>query len=993
MVSLTRLEEVAGKAETLRCVLRSAFLEDAPRIEVTIFEQLQKILEHWLLSSSTTNAAAAAAPQSDDDAHLLIEQYYLQEVFAAMLFLADESFPQQNRTVRVETLPRLDTFNILKSEFYVDVQVRRYCTELLLYFCFSRVCQTYRVVQALYPLLLHGKRALVSGASQNHVGEGLFNAPRFLQKKKFISSLLNGLMMTLPDGVMGVVRVLLLDDRVEEGMAMDAAKQIASLFYTPLHRAWVLKEGSVTYTECLTLTEQVMLLSAQLVNLLACVTEKSVTPEVDLVQHRLPLFLKRQSNRQGRLLKRETIEERLQLGIATMLNATLHLPPRDEKDNSVFARSYKCFCLYNRHLLTPAFRALTLRVATGDRDRDEVLLALRRLLALARGCTLGPSPRALLLTLEPLSPGLLELLALGDALPAEHCALLEGILAVLWELPAQFEELAHILVRGALMSVRGSYSVDRVQMKVFVDLQCPSPTSVRIRGLRRFILHAAIPKDAVCKVLMATATMCQQRAAMPNASAVEERKKSSNSAAFLYTEDELEGNADSDSEEIMLGRIVEEMCLQLSAEELFGTRVTLDRVCEVVSKVATISYACWRWAVLLIPRILAVDVIHSIFTEYASAMERHKAASALLSQLQQLSSLVDALQDDVVDTAAATTLEICIATVQQYDSDAYTDDTTFAEWRTTLRMIEESLDVSSTASLVVHLLALSRGAAEAASRLSRKQMPSGRKTVNDNCPGDVKECGGVVQSAMWLLVRVLVEVDDACAAVAACTTLTWWSLARLDSVDSSFVSRLVLGLLSVDEGSSVALRSILSGVTCAVTPPRISRMKVRLLDVLLGLCDYDEEGRTLRNIDDYCKLERRCTLYDVLVGLCGSQHSPVVQVAALHLIGHYTIATYPRVSLAATCTLCVDVFRHTTHEMAKAACASMLSHVAGALETMGVLAALNDVDLEVLHRMTEAMCSYRGAVGDSDDHESVIHYHGRCIRRVLQHSFHVLREA
>ncbi|RNF27250.1 uncharacterized protein Tco025E_00441 [Trypanosoma conorhini] len=992
MVSLTRLEEVAREAETLRRLLRSAFLEDAPRIEATIFQQLQKLLGRWHSSSSSTTPAAL---QSDDDVHLLIEQYYLQEAFAAMLFLADESFAQQSRTVPVVAPPRLAAVNISKSAFYVDVHMRRYCTELLLYFCFSRVCQTHRVVQALYPLLLRGNQALLGGASQNHVGEGLFSATRFLQKKKFLSSLLNGVMATLPDGVTAVVRVLLLDDRVESGMTMDAAKQMASLFYTPLRHAWLLKEGGVTYTECLTLTEQVPLLSAQLVNLLASVTEKSVTPEVERVPHCLPHFLQQQQSlREGRLLKRETVEERLQLGLTSILNATLRLPPRGEEDKSAFARSYKCFCLYNRHLLTPAFRALTLRGADAGGECDEVLLALRRLSVVARGSTLGPSPRALLLTLEPLSPGLLELLALDDALPAAHRALLQSLLAALWELPAHFEALAHIFVRGALAPVRGSYSVDRVQAKVCVELRRSSPTAVRIRGLRRLVLHSGAPTDAVCKLLMAAAAMCQQCTAMSSVAPVEEGKRSCKSVAFLYTEDELAGNSDCDNEEIMLGRMIEDMCLQLGADELFGTRVTLDRVCEVLFTVATISTACWRWTMLLIPRILAVDVIHAVFAEYPTTVERQKAANALLVQVQRLSAVVNALQDAVVESEAATTLERCLAVVRQYDSDAAVDDATFAECRTTLRRIEESLDMSSTASLVVHLLTLSRAAAETASRFSRKPLASASGNAADTRRlGDAGAGGGVVQSAMRLLVRVLVEVDDACAAVAACTTLVWWSLARLDSVDSSFVSRLVVSLLGVDEGSSVALRAILPGVTHAVTPPRISRMKVRLLDVLLGLCDYDEEGRTLRNIDDYCKLEAKCTLYDILAELCGPQHSPIVQVAALHLIGHYTTATYPRVSLAAACTLCVDVFRHTPHEMAKAASAAMLSHVAGSLEAMGTLAALSDVDVELLHKMAEALCSYCGAVDGSDDHEAVIHHHGRRIRELLQHSFHVLRES
>ncbi|ESS69924.1 hypothetical protein TCDM_01370 [Trypanosoma cruzi Dm28c] len=144
-------------------------------------------------------------------------------------------------------------------------------------------------------------------------------------------------MLTLHDGVVGVVRVLLLDDRVEDGMTVDAARHIASLFSTPLRRAWLLKEGSVTYTKCLGLDEQALLLSVQLVDLMASDTETSLTPDEERVQFRSSHLLQQQKiNQEKRFLKRETIQERLHLGIATIFNATLHLMPRSE-DKSLFA--------------------------------------------------------------------------------------------------------------------------------------------------------------------------------------------------------------------------------------------------------------------------------------------------------------------------------------------------------------------------------------------------------------------------------------------------------------------------------------------------------------------------------------------------------------------------------------------------------------------------------------------------------------------------------
>ncbi|KEG11223.1 hypothetical protein DQ04_02841050 [Trypanosoma grayi] len=104
---------------------------------------------------------------------------------------------------------------------------------------------------------------------------------------------------------------------------------------------------------------------------------------------------------------------------------------------------------------------------------------------------------------------------------------------------------------------------------------------------------------------------------------------------------------------------------------------------------------------------------------------------------------------------------------------------------------------------------------------------------------------------------------------------------------------------------------------------------------------------------------------------------------------------YPRVSLSTACALCKDVFRHTPHEMAKAACASMILNVTASLHTLGLVAALSDVDVALLQDMAEALRSYRCASGHDASHEEVIHCQGRCILDVLQQQQRqlVLREA
>ncbi|KAH9598625.1 hypothetical protein LSM04_006917 [Trypanosoma melophagium] len=1010
MVSLASLEEVATKAETLRSFLRGAFLDDAPRLEVTIFNYLREVLNSWL-EPLLLSSSSECSSQSLGGLRNIIEQYYLQEIFAALLFLADETF-MQSGSVSIAEIPKLKNSSVQDSAYYVDFHTKQYCGEMLLYLCFSRICRTHHVVRALYPLLLSNNGD--DGVSQNHVSEGLFTSPRFFKKKKIISNLLNGVVLGLSDGVSAVVRVLLLDDRVKDDMTADAAKHIAHLFVTPLRSAWILQESLVVkYCENFSIVDQVRLLSEQLVNLTVFHAE---TPEnkdnKEELKQQMPLFLQKQQNlKNTSLLKPETLEERLHICVATIINTAVHLYPHSEGKNC-FDRSYKYFSLYNKYLLTPSFRALSLQSVTLGCENDEVLLALRRFAALANGSTLGPSTRGLLLTLAPISPGLLQLIEFGDTIPTPHRDILHRILDSLWKMEIQFEEMAYIFIRGAFVTVRGSFTIDRVQLAMSVNFSQVSSSVSRLRGLQRLILHERTPTDFICKVLEAGARECQQRAASSLSVGIQKKEKLN---TFLFTAEELESEDVNKDEDLMLVRMIEEMCIGMNADILFGTRVTLDRVCDVLSTVATISPVCWKWVMLLLPRILGVDVIHSIFSQYSTTAESCKPARALLMRLKRLEGIIAAISDEDFVSESSMILRNAVAAVQQYDTVMSEEeikevrDATKARCFKIARSIEESLNAKSTSTLVVHLLALAQIAEENAWNMSKSlseisNKDSNSKADNNNNSNNNTENNNTIKSIqkmMWLLARVLAEVDDACAAVNACKTIVWWSLARKESLDSSFIGELIINLLNLDESNPLSFRSVIPSETvgvrttttaAALLPQQVSRLKVRLLDVLLGLSDYDAEGRTLRNIDDYCKKTRRCSLYDILIELCKPQVSDIVQVATMHFLGHYVVATYPRVSLSSTCVLCVDVFRHTPHEMAKAACASMLSNIVISFESMGVIATLSDVDVTLLHNMAEAFRSYRCAAISEGIHEEVIHQHGDCIRDVLQRESLVVRE-
>nr|CCC48812.1 conserved hypothetical protein, fragment [Trypanosoma vivax Y486] len=812
-VSLTHLSGLAQDAEALRDLLRCAFLDDAPRLEMKIFESLLALLDKWLTDDEGAQDDEA---HKNSDAKTLIEQYYLQEVFAALLLLGDEACLASSE-VPIARLPRLPVSAAPRSAFYVDTHARRYCAEVLIYLCFSHCCRTHRVVRALYPLLLEAAPIADGSVSQNHIGEGLLTSRRFQAKKKFVSSLLNGILLSLPDGLRAVVRVLLLDANVDDSLSIHAAKHVARLFTSSLSHAWIGEQTDVLWEQrhalkrcalvkyCaeLTMEEQVRRLSSQLIDIALCHAEAELVSER---QCSVPNFAQRTEERLR--VNPETMEERLHICLTTISNAILHLPSRSENE-AAFKQCFRRFCLYNRFFLTPAFRALTLRVGTNSEPvgvegeapstgEDEVLPALRRLRALAKGSSLGPSPLALMLAIQPLSPAILELCALRETLP------------------------------------------------------------------------------------------------LPLA--------------------------------------------------------------------------------LLVPRVFSTEIVNTVFAQYVTATEKQAKARSLRLRLERLKTVMAGLcpfGEGLFDEQEAA-LTLTMETVEEYcgETDAcHDEDTTYSlcrmkEAAKSLSLchdltvaVERSLETRSTASLVVHLLSISRLAEETANVAGGRCQGGGKsKSACTNDLQAVKE----VQSAMKVLCRVLAEVEDACAAVSACKALVWWSIARSDSLDSSFVARLLLDLLRADVNRIPALKLVLPTLSLAVTPAHVSRLKTRVLDVLLGFCDYDTEGRTLRNIDDYCKQTYGYCLFDVVADLCGPRHSAPLQVAALHLAGHIVVSTYPRISLARACGLCADVFRHTPHAMAKAAASAMLANILASLEV------LDEVGVAQLLLLAEAMLSYRSGADKTE---------------------------
>lgn len=249
---------------------------------------------------------------------------------------------------------------------------------------------------------------------------------------------------------------------------------------------------------------------------------------------------------------------------------------------------------------------------------------------------------------------------------------------------------------------------------------------------------------------------------------------------------------------------------------------------------------------------------------------------------------------------------------------------------------------------------------------------------------------GVGEAVVRTLFQVLGTTAETFPAVSAIQVLCWMGMYRWDAPHTEILADAIWQSLwpplsSCTPPFSSSLQADHSSDLSSVLPPseRSSMLKVRLLDLLLSWCDYDQEGLTLRYIDNYGQKFRSCTLMDLLALLCKPDQPEVVQVAALHCVGHYFPATYPRVSLWKLRHLCQDVFRSTPVEMAKAACAAMLRHVIASLllgdeinnstsippsnldaDTQGKLlqqvsfAMQDDEEFKAIHQIATAMSSY-----------------------------------
>ncbi|KPA86725.1 hypothetical protein ABB37_00812 [Leptomonas pyrrhocoris] len=1007
------------------------------------------------------------------------------------------------------------------SKVYVSKAQRHFCFLIFMYVCWSPASLPLKdVLHALYPLLdpggpstatLTGDSAAVApnGAgtfAENNIAADLFAQPRFANRKRWISGMLSGLVLSRANGLRALLRVLLLDDRVEADITMEAAQLVVRLLTTPPPVVWVLADSpsplllSPTNGEVLrqgsvekglrvvrdastSIESEIKQLAPQLLSLL-----KEQADEVEEGErcNRASAAAKAREGNQPRFLARleavhqrlpaETLEQRLHMFVTLLLNALVRLPPRQ---SAAFARSYRQFFYANKYILSPGFGCLSLR-SEGPYREDDVVAALRRLTSLVRGVALGAGTGVLAHVLPATAAGVLNICALQQATTASDAAELisrrqqldhtmQRFLIPLLSNSSLHELTAHALVQACTTEHSHVFSDgNAVEVELtYVSMTCTARTLTN--GLEWLLSAMPVPApDFVHACVEAMVDACQlhlyasgvESLATPNV-------VSSSTDNTMHVDSTAQASVSSTPPLVLL---LERLCLEAPSEAIFGARERLSLISTLalLGRLLGLSVVLYRWAVGMLNALLRSDsvrvALHGGATSSASVagvaaaeststcdagqpLEEHlrflsrlvRTCQGILSTLQalldhshsqnstsdgvmEMAPLIITIEDDpelstlTSETCAAlrscvtdtmrqlngcnTTCEVsstdmesgCHAerVLQHRDSEIAVSTT--AQWQRLLTQLQSALDGRSSVDVAMTLASLSRSVDE---------------VVHDVASPEPFQ--SVVQPLLLTLIRVLYECDEVGCAVRAVHCVTWLCMYRFDSPDSSFIADLVWAVLGEDQLPAWLAAHV--GHPAGRAPAlvaRFCRLRVRLLDVLLAWTDYDEDGRTLRNVDDVLRRTRHIALYDALARLCHNSSDVFVQVAALHLVGAYALAAHPRVPLAALCDLCRDVFHLSPHEMAKAAGAAALGKVVASLCQSSEATAflLTEVDVDACQSLAAAMASYRGRPPDAavrgtgtsratlteaaavDLHDAVIQQHGRDMLQLLRRASH-----
>lgn len=1089
VVQLSRLHE---RVLRLREHLRAALLSDGPQLEMIVFTAVADLYEHFYLPLFCTHAAARLNSSTHEMPSLpsaetrFVTSAYTQDILAACLYLVDVDTVPEVYAVPAEP-PSLEAAHSAEnaSTAYVSSAQRQFCSAIFMYVCWSPASLPLRdVLQALYPLLDPGAVRQGSGratatAVENVIAAELFAQPRFARRKAFIAEVLSGLVSSRANGVRALLRVLLLNDRVEADMTVEAAELVVRVLTAPPPLfVWVLeapKEHAdadwqrVVRMSSPSVEAQVAYLAPQLLSLLqehAAEKSSDERQTASQQQQQQPRFLARMAAVNQRLPV-ETLEQRLHLFTTRLLNTLVRVPARSSPQ---FPRCYRLFFYTNRSILSPGFGCLSLRrdgvlaSGGGGEENDAVVAALLRLTSLVKGVSLGAGTGAVSQVLPATAPGILNLCALslrwsdeGDAASLSPdlqrlSAALRGFLLPLLSNSSLHGLTAHALVQACITEPTYAFSLTAETPFRLAYGANTHTSGLLSTGLASLLLLFSPPPPPgfVHACVEAIIEACQLKL---YATGVE-----SLSSSAIEKED-AHATALLSASPPPLVSLLERLCLEAPSAAIFGTgeQLTLPSTLALLGRVLGLSAVLYRWALGMLDALLGSASLRSALQRAAAAAPTNtaydpaetteeqrrflrrlvRAAESLLSSLSMLrgdaqgrpaAGALAQVHSDDVDVLALTAqvtaaLQRCIAEATHQLSEATTAAActasslaeesgradneaavaVAAQWQRLLTELQAALDCRAAAEVAMLLTTLSRSVDD---------------VVHD--VADPQLLVPVVQPLLLTLTRVLYDVDEVGCAVRAVHCITWLCMYRFDSVDSSYIADVVwavlgeptvavwlatqIGLPTTAAGSAGTAAARASGVFA-----KVPRLRVRLLDVLLAWTDYDDEARTLRNVDDVLRRTRHTPLFDVLVRLCHNRSEMFVQVATLHFVGAYVLAVHPRVPLAALCDLCRDVFRLSPHEMAKAACAAALGKAVAALCHSEDSAALllTEVDVEGCQRLASAMASYRGRPADAlaqrpavavgaasnaatvraaeiDMHDAVIQQHGRDMLELLR---------
>lgn len=1043
--SLSHLTQVNDNVLVLRQLLRDALLHEGIQKEMKVYRALRDLYNAYYVHLSYEAVTGAPTDRPAVAEQSFVVAAFTQDVFAACLFLMAADETTFELSVPLCIPPRFDDVvdGANDSDAYVSRAQRCLCCRILLFLCFSGSIAVAEVLQSLYPLLdavpppppPHAAspngakhRHSAETAQQNNIAPNLFQHERFRARKRVIAAVLNGLVLSSPHGMQALVSVLLLNDRIATEAVREAAERLCQVLISPMSAVWMVHretaDAVVVFQASVSVEEQVKRIAAQLVPLMEAHAERTTDTVVATRTSPTPLFLQ-QLKSSTPLLPQETLEQRLHVALTIYANAMVRLPPRS---SPLFPQCYRQLYYFNQYALTPAFQCLSLR-NSGTAAADEISAALRRLLTLARGGCHGAATTALMEVLPVVSPGLLNLSELrtttseGSA-RAAPLDLLEQLWGAVLSLDSCHEYIARSLVAGCRVVTCATFVVESgVEPRLYCQSGGCSPQR-RIVGLHQLLSEraSAVPEfvkmcvDALAEESQLMLYGCGVDSLTGTASSSPFRPAKTAASTCLSGVEEAEAEEDDVSQ--LLVRLLETIVLELPAECIFGTsEVTLCNSLYRLRQLLPLSAVTCQWSIRLMTALLAPESLlqhlcvsstddrddtDTVIAKTATQKQR-QPHRLLLQECQSIAKLLTFLRSlDPTDhtsfvasdlllnvIALESLLHRSVEQVHQYmeseklkdngQEDVEASDATNAAaivnalWQDATRHLHSAMDRNASVDLSIALTKLATSVDTAIIEIR-----------------DSASLSSTVAILLPALVRVLYITDDMGAAARAIHSIAWLSMYRFDSTNSSEIGAILFAALSsTTPGAPVAAWIGYSKGPAAVA--RIGRFKVRLLDVLLSLVDYDEDARTLRNIDDAFHRTGSTSLYGVLSRLCQATEEAVVQVSALHLIGHYAVAVWPRVELNDICRLCQDVFRHTPFEMAKASCASMLAVVVAWAVECNANSSTPDyfaaVDLKQASAIAAAMASYRGrplsnrgtvseAEAALDLHDAVIQRHG-----------------